>query len=223
MYDKTLRPYAQLVDGAPLATAILHRDTFKLEMLNQQMLDIWNQDSRIVGIPLLEFLPEMVGQRYPEYLKQVCDTGKPFSEQGAQVMLNRCGNQECVYMDYSFTPIFGENNKTTAVLIMATDVCERELNRLIVQQSRRDLRALVMSAPMPMCVYRGPNFRIEAVNEHMLDVWKSTQKINTSILNHVFHMGTPYTVQEGGLKFSYTPLGGGIRGVEGVCVVASYG
>ena len=221
MFDKTIRPYSQLVDCAPLATAILHRETFKLEMANQKMLNMWHHTSSIVGVPLLDFLPEMVGQRYPGYLKKVCDTGEPFGEQGAQVILNRNGKQECVYMDYSFSPIFGEGNKTTGILIMATDVCERELNRLIVKQSGRDLRALVMSAPVPMCIYRGPDFHVEAVNDRMLELWQRTQKLNMAVLNHVYHLGTPYVHKEGNLTFSYTPLGGGIKGIEGVCVIAT--
>jgi len=221
MYNINLTPYYKIFDDAPISAAILHAETFKLEMANQQMLALWGRSSGIIGVPLLDFLPELVGQRYPEYLKKVCHTGQPIQENGAQVLLNRSGKQESVFLDYSYTPIFGEQGKTTGILVMATDVCERELNKLIAQQSIRDVRAMVMSAPVPMCIYRGREFVIEAVNDRMLDLWQGTQNVNLSALKHVFFNGVGYTEQDAGITFTYTPLGSGLKGVAGVCVMAT--
>jgi hypothetical protein len=221
MLLKSYVPYYKLFENSPLATAVLDAENFKIDMVNQKLLDIWQRSSSISGLPLLEVLPEMIGQRYPDYLRKVCRSGEIHAEQSARVMLNRSGQSECVYMDYSYTPISGEHNKTIAVLVMATDVCERELNRLIVKQSARDLRALVLSASVPMCIYRGPEFKIEAVNNHMLDIWQGTEKLCLAALGYVFHHGAPYTYQDGDFKFNCTPLGLGIKGVEGVCVIAT--
>lgn len=218
---KSYMPYYKLLESSPLATAVLDAQNFKIEMVNQRLLDIWHRSPAINGLKLLDALPEMAGQRYPEYLKKVCVTGKVFEETGARVMLNRSGRQECVFMDYSYTPIVGGHNNTIAILVMATDICERELNRLIAAQSFRDLRSLVISAPVPMCIYRGANLKVEVVNELMLDIWQDTQKISNAAIGHVFYHGAPYSFIEGGFKFSCTPLGLGIKGAEGVCVIAT--
>ncbi|WP_442588070.1 hypothetical protein ACSBL2_18665 [Pedobacter sp. AW31-3R] len=103
---------------------------------------------------------------------------------------------------------------------MATDVCEREINRLVASQSQRDLRALVMSAPVPMCIYRGVEFKVEAVNDLMMDLWQGTRTMNTAALHHVFHNGVSYSYAENGITYNYTPLGSGIASVSGVCVMA---
>jgi len=221
MFNKNLIPYYKLFDSAPVATAILQADSFKLEMANPKMLDLWGRSDSIIGIPLLDFLPELVDQRYPDYLKQVRTNGHPLEEKGAQVLLNRSGKKESLFMDYSYTPIFGQQSKATAILVMATDVCERELNRLVAQQTKRDLRAMVLSAPVPMCIYRGSSFELEVVNEYMMEIWQSEESMNLSVLNYVFHNGVPYTLKKDGVTYTYTPLGNGITHNAGVCVIAT--
>lgn len=220
MHKTNLYPYYKLFDEAPMAAAIIHADSFKLEMANEPMLKLWGRTSGVIGTPLLEFLPEIAEQSYPYYLRWVCKTGTPHDEKGAKVLLHRWGKRESVYMDYSYTPIFGEGEKPTGLLILATDVCERELGKLITQQSSRDLRALVLSAPIAMCIYRGEKFKVEAVNELMLDIWQDTQQMNLSALNYVFYNGVPYSFTDSNIVYTYTPLGHGIAEVAGVCVVA---
>ena len=221
MYNKTLIPYHQLFDQAPMAVAILDVNELKLQMGNQEVLKIWGKEKSVVGVPLLEFLPEIIGQRFPGYLQEVAKTGKTIREKGARVILEREGKKESVFMDYSYSPIYGDRHTPTGILILATDVCERELNRLVLQQSSRDLRTLVMSAPVPMCIYMGAEFRLEAVNNRMLDLWQGNPQIPTKILNYVLHHRIPYSTTENGIEYSYTPLGSEENGISGVCLVAT--
>jgi len=220
MINQNPDAYYTLFETAPIAAAILDADTMKLQMVNKPMLELWGRPASINGLPILDFLPEIADQGYPKLLENVVLSGKVHQETGAQVWLERNNRKESVFFDYSYTPI-NHGNRTTGILIMATDVCERELNRLIIQQSQRDLRALVMSAPVPMCIYRNAEFKIEAVNNYMLDLWQGTRTMNLSVLNHVFHNGVPYTFTEGGITYNYTPLWSGIKVVTGVCVIAA--
>ncbi len=221
MYNKTLLPYHQLFDHAPMSAAILDVDQLKLQMGNQEVLKLWDKNESLIGIPLLDFLPELVGQRFPGYLEEVAKTGKTIQEKGARVILERNGKEEGVFMDYSYSPIFGDRHTPTGILVLATDVCERELNRLVLQQSSRDLRTLVMSAPVPMCIYMGTEFRLEAVNNRMLDLWQGNPQVPTNILNYVLHHCIPYTTTENGIEYSYTALGSHENGASGVCLVAT--
>ena len=220
MKRHNLEPNYMLFEDAPVAAAILNADTMKLQMVNQPMLDLWDKPASINGLPLLDFLPELAEQDYPKLLEYVVLSGKAHKEKGAVVLLERNNKKESVFMDYSYTPI-NTGNRITGVLVMATDVCERELNRLIIKQSERDLRALVMSAPVPMCIYRTAEFKIEAVNSHMLDLWQGTKTMNLCVLNHVFHNGVPYSFTENGITYNYTPLWSGIKVVTGICVIAA--
>jgi len=221
MNKKETSSYYSLFDHAPMPAAILHAETLQLEMANPPMLKLWGRSKTVIGTPLLEFIPEIAEMPYADKLREVCQTGNPYEEKGSSVWLNRWGKEEHIFMDYSYTPIFGGTSKANAILVLATDICEQELNRLIAQQSLRDLRSVVMNAPIAMCIYRGADFRIEAVNDHMLNLWQNTQEMNLPVLNHVFHNGISYSYSKGNIHYSCTPLNYGIGDKAGVCVVAA--
>lgn len=212
--------YVRVCEDAPIASAILDASDLKLILVNSSMLHLWHRPKSIEGFALLDFLPELADQEYPQLLKRVIKSSQPYSEKGARVLLDRHKKRESVFMDFSYTPIAVHHNKTSAILVMATDVCEREMNRLIIQQSRRDLRALVMSAPVPMCIYSGHDFKIEAVNDLMLELWQDSQQMNLAALQHVSLHGVPYHCIAGNVNYSYTPLGCGIDSISGISLIA---
>jgi hypothetical protein len=212
--------YYKLFEEAPVAAAILDASDLKLEMVNPGMLELLHRPSSVKGMCLLEFLPEFREQEYPQLLEKVIKTGQIHKEIGARVILNRHIQQESVFMDYSYTPITGNGNSTTAILVMATDVCEREMNKLNMLQSRRDLRALVMSSPVAMCIYRDADYTLDAVNDLMKDLWQGNPQKNMTILNHVYHNGIPYKYAQNGITYSYTPLRNWAKEVNAVCVIA---
>ncbi|ALL06906.1 hypothetical protein AQ505_16260 [Pedobacter sp. PACM 27299] len=221
MYQKSFLPYYQLFDHSPVSAAILDVDRFKLEMVNEKMLELWGRSASIINLPLLDVLPELANQEYPEILKQVAKTGELWKEEGARVKLNRGGQMENVYVDYSYTPIFNKDHKASAILVMATDVTALEINRLMVAQSERNLRTLVLSAPVPMCIYKGAGFQIEVVNNLMLELGQDWQRKYLPVLQHVYHNGVPYSFIENGFQYAYTPLFDGNSGITGVCLIAS--
>lgn len=212
--------YYELFEDAPLAAAIFDASSLKLEIVNSSMLNLWQRPPSIQGSALLDFLPELANQEYPQILKNVAITGNTHCESGARVMLNRQSKIESVFMDYSYKPISINSNRPTAILVLATDVCEREMNNLNLSQSKRDLRALVMSAPVPMCIYRDAEFKLEAINDLMLDLWQGSEKIGDEALNHVYHNGVPYTCIQNGITYSYSPLRSGSNSVNAICVMA---
>lgn len=212
--------YYQLFEETTVAAGILDATNFKLEMANKSMLNLWHRPASIMGSNLLDFMPELEDQEYPELLKRVIISGKGHQEKGAMVLLDRHAKKETVYMDYSYTPISTDGRRTTAILVVATDVCEREMTRLNRQQSKLDLRAMVMSAPVPMCIYRGPEFKLETANDLMYDLWQDTRQINLAPLQHVFHNGVPYTCTLEGVTYSYTPLKTGTIAENAICVIA---
>jgi len=212
--------FYKLFEDAPLCAAIFDASDMRLEIVNQSMLDFWHRPPSVQGSTLLDFLPELADQEYPEILKRVIKTGKSHKEKGAKILLQRNAKLEAVFTDYSYLPILMDRNRTSAILVMATDVCDREMNKLNLQQCKRDLRALVMSAPIPMCIYRGEQFAVESVNDSMMDLWQGKHFRDVAALQHVFYNGLPYTCREGNIFFSYTPLNGGANSLNAICLTA---
>lgn len=139
--------FRNLVIEAPSATALLKGPDFILEVANDAMLKIWGRDQSVIGFPLLEFMPELIGQQFPSKLQHVYETGETYSEKGALVILKREGKMQDVYMDFSYKALRGTNNDVYAILVVATDVTERTLNKYRLEQNNEQLNQLANAMP----------------------------------------------------------------------------
>ncbi|SEB18555.1 PAS domain-containing protein [Pedobacter hartonius] len=213
--------YLKIFENAPVAAAILEEDTLKVDLANEAMLKLWGRESEVIGKKLLDFMPELHSQPFPELIRNVFKTGKYYHDSGTKVMINRAGRLETIYIDYSYTLIPGEKENTTALLILATDVSEREVAKYALEEADRNLRSLVMSAPVPMCVFKGDDLKAEIVNHAMLELWYDKRKLRMDALKHVFHNGTTYTEKIEETLYSYTPLRDGLGKTCGVVLTGN--
>ena len=110
-----------LFDNNPTPTAIFHAASLKLEHANPAILKLWDRTSDIIGLSLLDFMPELADQQYPELLKNVRYTNKAHQEYGAEVKINKGDKLNSVYMDYSYSPIGKASSLPTGVLVIATE------------------------------------------------------------------------------------------------------
>lgn len=213
--------YLRLFEHAPIATAILAADTLRVEVANEAMLKLWGREPSVIGMNLLDIMPELEGQRYPEMIREVLKTGQFHHEEGSKVTIRKDGRTETIYVDYSYTRIDAEADEPPALLILATDTSERETAKVALEESDRNLRSLVMSAPVPMCVFKGEELKAEIVNDSMKDLWHSNNGLNAAPLNHVFHNGITYTENINDILYSYTPLRDGLGRTCGVVLIGN--
>lgn len=216
-----MRKYINLFNNAPVAMAVFEARSLKLDLVNPAMLQLLKREKNILGTRLLEFMPEVAEQPYPEILNNVIRTGKPYKETGAKVYLRANDKLETIFIDYSLTPIFDKNNKVKAVFVVSVDVGEREMSKLGIEESERNLRALVMSAPVAMAVFKGDGLIVQIVNDRMLNLWNDNKQLGIRELQHVFHNGVSYAVENDGICFSYTPLRDAAGKISGVVVVGN--
>ena len=211
----------ELFDKCPTATAIFNAGNLKLEHANTSMLKLWGRDPHIIGLSLLEFLPELEHQGYDDLLKIVSQSDNAYSEKGAKVEIIKGGILQPVYMDYSYTPIRALNRIPVGILVTASELSEKYINSLSAEEYKRNLRALVLSAPVPMCIFRGWNLKIEVINSHMLDIWQIDQCRNMNVIRNVFHTGHFIEYAENGVQYSCTPLRNEQGGSVGCILVAT--
>lgn len=62
----------------PFPIVILEGIELRVTYVNDALLEIWGKDTNIVGHTLLEIVPEVLGQPFPELLKKVFQTGIPY-------------------------------------------------------------------------------------------------------------------------------------------------
>jgi len=60
-----------LFSQAPVALAMLMGEDQVVEIANKQILDLWGKDASVIGLPILEAIPEIRDQEFPRILKNV--------------------------------------------------------------------------------------------------------------------------------------------------------
>jgi PAS domain S-box-containing protein len=157
---------------APVAMCILRGNTFRVEIANERMYELWGRgQADLEGKPIFEGLPEVRNQGFEEVLLGVFNKGESFVANERPVTLPRGGEVQTRYVNFVYEPFREGDGTITGVLVVAYDVSEQVLSRRIVEASEQQVRALVESAPFPIGVYEGSEMRIVLANQSIIDVW----------------------------------------------------
>nr|WP_314499061.1 ATP-binding protein [uncultured Chryseobacterium sp.] len=117
--------FRSLVEHSPVAMASLKGEKFLVDVVNDAVLEIWGKDRSVVGLPLHIALPELKGQPFLGILKEVYESGKPFQAIEMKAKLFVKGVLAERYLNFVYQPIQGEDGKSSAILIVATDVTDQ--------------------------------------------------------------------------------------------------
>lgn len=118
-----------LVEKSPVAMASLKGEDFTVDIVNDMVLTIWGKNRSVIGLPLEKALPELAGQKFIGILKNVYTTGETFYGQELKAVLSVDGNLTDRYLNFVYQPILDENNNTTSILIVASDVTDQVVAR----------------------------------------------------------------------------------------------
>jgi two-component sensor histidine kinase len=88
---------------------------------------VGNRD--LIGKPLREALPELVGQGYYEFLDAVYATGEPHEGRASQVLLQRRRDEplESVYLDFVYQPVRDAAGDVVGIFVQGHDVTDTRL------------------------------------------------------------------------------------------------
>jgi two-component sensor histidine kinase len=89
----------------------------------------------VVGLPILQALPEVAEQGFVDLLDQVLASGRPHQEYGSRVMLQGAQGEPMreTFLDFSYSPIRGREGRITGVFVQGTDQTES----ILVQRRQR--------------------------------------------------------------------------------------
>jgi len=223
-----------LFSQAPVGLALLIGEDFVIENANTQILQFWQKDSRVIGLPILEALPEIADQEFPKILRKVYKTGKTYKGSKTKALLERDGLLHTFYFDFIYAPIFSEG-VITGTSVVAIDVTETVLSERKLQESELLFKELTEISDHSTALYKGEDLVIEFANDQMIKTWGKTKAVIgkkleealpelegqpfIDILKNIFRTGEPYIATEdpvdlevdGRLQtfyysFSYRPL-----------------
>lgn len=131
-----------LIAQAPVATALFVGKEMIIDIPNEAMLKLWGKGTSIIGKPLREALPELVGQPFLKILDTIYRTGEPYSEQNVRGDIMIDGELQTFYYDYTYKPLKNSTGEVYAILDMAVNVTEQVKSRLELEKSEERYRQL---------------------------------------------------------------------------------
>jgi PAS domain S-box-containing protein len=163
---------------APVAIAVIRGPQLVIDLANPLMCRLWGRPrERVVGRPLLEAMPELVGQPFEDLLHQVMETGEAFVGREMPARLVRQEGEELAesYFNLVYEPLRDASGVIEGVLNVATEVTEevlirREVEALLARsQEAERARAALMEALtaqdfIAVAYLRGPRFVIDLAN-----------------------------------------------------------
>lgn len=125
LYDSEVS-FSNIVSQSPVAMMLVKGDDYIVSMINSSMLDLLGKDEDIIGKSLFKEIPELKGQYAAKLLIETYETGKFNSDLSNPVMLDRNGNLEKGFFNFSYTPYIEDGN-VTGVIDIAVEVTSQVL------------------------------------------------------------------------------------------------
>jgi len=144
-----------LVMQSPVAMCILSGPSFKVEVANARIYEIWGKgEAEMLGKPVFESLPEAAEQGLDKIMNHVYTTGERFIANELSVPLPRNGNIETTYLNFVYEPFIGPDGTITGVMAVAVDVTEQVVARKQIEESHKEFQFVTDFMPQMIWVTR---------------------------------------------------------------------
>lgn len=145
--EESEKRYNLMLMQSPFAFLILKGNDMVVHLANESMKEVLGKGPDIEGKPLLEVLPEIKGQAFPDLLNNVYNTGIPFSANEMLAQLARNGKLENVYFNYVYQPYYEADNTISGVTVIAYDVTSTVIANKQIEESEERFRSLAQTLP----------------------------------------------------------------------------
>lgn len=162
------------------ATAVHVGEDARIEYANLAMLTIWGRSTEVIGKSLVKALPELSGQPFLEMLARVWREGTTVSGRDTAAEIVVDGILTTFYFDFEYRAVKDESEKVVAILHTATDVTERYLNRLELQEATQN-RELLLREQILNEELAASNEELNAINEELQTSREELSHINLEL------------------------------------------
>lgn len=207
----SLESLTSLFSQAPVGLAILMGENHVIANANTQVLEYWGKGDNVIGLPVVEALPEIADQEFPDILKEVFETGKTIKGNKVKALLEKDGVMLTYYFDFIYSPVRLEN-EITGVSVVAINVTDQVLSEQKLRETELRFKELMEISDYSVALFKGDDLIIEFANDQMIKSWGKTravvgQKLEEAvpelegqpfaeILRNIFKTGEPYNATE---------------------------
>ncbi len=163
-----------LFEQAPGFMAVLSGPHHVFELANAAYHTLVGH-REILGKPVREALPEVVGQGFIDLLDRVLETGQPFVGRGIRVTLQQRPGvaPEEHYVDFVYQPITAADGTTSSIFVQGHDVTEQKRIADALRESEERFRLVAESAPV-MLWMGDPEGKCVYLNRAQREFWGVT-------------------------------------------------
>ncbi|MFL4992170.1 MAG: PAS domain-containing protein [Microvirga sp.] len=135
-----------LFQQAPGFMAALGGPDHVFTMANAAYLQLIGREN-IVGMPVRDALPEVVGQGFINLLDRVYHSGQPFVGRSIRVHLRQSSGdvREERFLDFVYQPIFDPDGQVSGIFVQGHDVTEQKRSEEALRESEERFRAIANS------------------------------------------------------------------------------
>ena len=168
--EESEKRYNRILMQSPFAFSIMKGKDMVITHANDLMKDFWGKGNDVEEKTLLEVLPELKDQPFPQMLDSVYATGKPISANEILVLLNRHGIIEEHYFNLTCQPSFEADGTISSVITIAHEVTEQVLIRKKIEESEVKYKSLIGAAPIGIGLLMGRDLILESANQKYIDL-----------------------------------------------------
>ncbi|WP_347053539.1 ATP-binding protein [Flavobacterium olei] len=134
--------------NSPVAKLVYTGPQMVLQEANEKMLEIFGRGPSIIGMPIMEAVPEMKETYLFQAYHRVLSTGETHTETAARIMFVHNGSPYYGYYDYTYKPLYDAQGKIYGVICTAIDVTKQVLARNKQQEAEESMRGAVELAQL---------------------------------------------------------------------------
>ncbi|UGB39023.1 PAS domain-containing protein [Frateuria soli] len=140
--ERERRRLRELFEQAPGFVCILRGRDYVFDIANAAYRDMVGRQA-IIGLPLVEALPEVAEQGFVDLLDQACLTGEPYVGRAVRALLERDGALSEFFLDFVYQPIHEPDGSVSGVFVLGHDVTDQVLAHRDLIRHREHLEELV--------------------------------------------------------------------------------
>jgi|GEM_PF-3129820 PAS domain S-box len=140
--------FRNLVLDSPMAVAIMRDKNMVIEVANKAILRAWGQPASVIGKPLLEGIPELKNQEFPQLLEAVYNSGVPYYGTEAKATVQDNGKDIDRYYNFVYTPVREPDGNVSGVMVIAIEVTDTVRARKSIEEMKANLESAISLAEL---------------------------------------------------------------------------
>jgi PAS domain S-box-containing protein len=134
--------------NSPVAKLVYIGSDMVLREANEKMLEIFDKESSIIGMPIFDAVPELKDTEILEEYRYVLRTGEIYTKTAQRIDLMRNGALNKGYYDYTYKPLHDSAGNIYGVMFTLIDVTDQVIARNKLQEAELNMRGAVELAQL---------------------------------------------------------------------------